>query len=226
MREYHDLYVQTSTLLLDDVFEIFRNICPKICDLDPAKFLSAPGSAWQASLKKTKVKLDLLTDIDMLWTLEKGVRGGICHCIYRYANPNNKYIKDYDKNEESSYHQFWDVNNLYGWQMSQKLPVNYFEIIKDTSQFNEDFIKNYEESDWGYFLKVDVQYLEKLQELHNDLPFFPVRMKIEKVQNLVTDLHDKKECVIHIGNLKQALNRGVFFKKKFIKWLNLIKMLG
>ena len=83
-------------------------------------------------------------------------------------------MKDYDKNKESSYIQYWDVNNLYGWAMLQKLPVNNFEWIKDTSQFNEDFIKNYnEESDEGYFLEVDVQYLEKLHELHNNLLLLP-----------------------------------------------------
>ena len=103
-------------------------------------------------------------------------------------------MKDYDKNKESSYIQYWNVTNLYGWAMSQKLPVNNSEWIKDTSQFNEDFIKNYnEESDELYFLEVDVQYLEKLHELHNDLPFLPERMKIEKVEKLVATLHDKIE---------------------------------
>ena len=96
----------------------------------------------------------------------------------------------------------------------QKLSVNNFEWIKDTSQFNEDFIKNYnEESDEGYFIKVGVQYLEKLHELHNDLPFLPERMKIEKVEKLVANLHDKTEYVIHIRNLKQALNHGLVLKK-------------
>ena len=98
--------------------------------------------------------------------------------------------------------------------MQQKVPVNIFEWIKDTSQFNEDFIKNYnEESDEGYFFEVDVQYLEKLHELHNDLPFLPERMKIEKVEKLVANLHDKTEYVIHIRNLKQALNHGLVLKK-------------
>ena len=97
-------------------------------------------------------------------------------------------MKDYDKNKESSYVQYWDVNNLYDWAMSQKLPGNKFEQIKDSSQLNEDFIKNYnEESDEGYFLEVDAQYPEKLHELYNDLPFLPERMKIEKVQKLVTN---------------------------------------
>ena len=103
-------------------------------------------------------------------------------------------MKDYDKNKESSYIQYWDVNNLYGCAMLQKLPVNNFEWIKDTSQFNENFIKNYnEESDEGYSLEVDVQYFEKLHEFHNDLQFLPKIMKTEKVEKLVANLHDKTE---------------------------------
>ena len=141
----------------------------------------------------------------MLLMVEKGIRGGICHSIYRYAKANNKYMKDYDKNKESSYLQYWDVNNLYGWAMLQKLPVNNFEWIKDTSQFNEDFIKNYnEESDEGYFLEVDVQYPEKV---------LLERKKIKKVEKLVTNLCDKNEYVIHIRNLKQAINHGLILKK-------------
>ena len=114
----------------------------------------------------------------------KGIRRGICHPIYQYAKPNDKYMKDYDKKEESSYLQHWDVNNLYGWEMLKKLSVNNFQWIEDTSQFSEDFIKNYnEESRKGYVLEVDLQYTEKLNEHHNDLPFLPKRMKIEKVEN-------------------------------------------
>ena len=83
--------------------------------------------------------------------VEKEIRRGV------YAKANNEYMKDYDENKESPYLKYWDVNNLYGWVMSQKLQVNKFEWIKDTSQRNEDFIKNYnEESDEGYFLEVDV----------------------------------------------------------------------
>ena len=97
--------------------------------------------------------------------VERGIRGGICHSIYRYAKANNKYMKDYDKNKESSYIQYWDVNNLNGWVFTKKLPADNFEWTKDISQFNDDFIKNYnEESDEVYFLEVDVQYPEKLHE--------------------------------------------------------------
>ena len=102
---------------------------------------SAPGLTWQAVLKGTKVKLDLQTDIDSLLMVGKGTRGGICHSIYRYARANNKYIKNYNKNKESSYIQYWNVNDLYGLVMPQKLSVSNFEWIKDTSQFKDDFIK-------------------------------------------------------------------------------------
>ena len=97
LAEYHDLYVQSDTLLLANVFENFRNMCIKVYELDPAHFLSLPGLAWQACLKKTNVKLELLTDYDMLLMVEEGIRGGICHSIHRYAKANNKYTNNYDK---------------------------------------------------------------------------------------------------------------------------------
>ena len=81
----------------------------------------------------------------MLLMVEKKIRGGICHAIHQYAKTNNKYMKDYDQNKESSYLKYWDINNLYAWEISQKLPLNKFEWIEDTSQFNEDFIKKYSE---------------------------------------------------------------------------------
>ena len=125
--DYHDLYVQSDTLLLADVFENFRNTCIKVYELDPAHFLSAPGLAWQACLKKTNIKLELLTDVDMLLMVEKGIRGGICHAIYRYAKANNKYMKNYNKDKEESFIQYLDASNLYVWAMSQKLPVSSFK---------------------------------------------------------------------------------------------------
>ena len=98
--------------------------------------------------------------------------------------------------------------------MSQKFPVNKFEWIEDTFQFNEDFIKNgNEESNEGYFLEADVQYPIKLHKLHNDLPFLPEKMKLKKIEELVANLYDKTEYVIHIRNLKQALNPGLILKK-------------
>ena len=154
--ENHDLYVQSDTLLLAGVFENFRDKCIEIYGPYPAHFLSAPGLAWQACLKKTGVKLELLTDIDMLLMVEKGTRGGICQAIHRYAKANNKYMKNYNKDIISSYLMYLDANNLYGWAMSQKLPVNGFKWENDLSRFNERFIKSYNEnSNKGYFLEVE-----------------------------------------------------------------------
>ena len=150
-------------------------------EIDLGKFLSAPGLALQAFLKNTKIKLDLLTHFAMLLMVEKGIIERICPSFYQYEIGNRKYMKDDHKIKESSYLEYWNVNNLYGWRMSQNLPVNNFEWIEDISQFNEDFTKSYnEESDEGYFLKADDKNPEKLYELPNDLPFLLERMKIEK----------------------------------------------
>ena len=95
--DYHDLYVQSDTLLLADVFGNFRDKCTENYELNPAHFLSAPGLAWQACLKKTGVELELLIDPDMFLTFENGIRGGICNAVHKYAKANNKYMKNYEK---------------------------------------------------------------------------------------------------------------------------------
>ena len=110
-------------------------------ELDPAHFSSLPGLAWQACLKKTNIELELLTDYNMLLMVEEGIRSGICHSIHRYAKANNKYMENYGKYKESSYIQYSDANNFYGWAMSQKLPVNNFKWVEDVSRINEEFIK-------------------------------------------------------------------------------------
>ena len=137
-------------------------------------------------LKKTNVNLELLTDIDMLLMIEAGIRGGMCQSVHRYAKANNKYMKNYDKSIESSYLMYLDANNLYGWAMSQKLPVNGFKWEDDLSRFNERFIKNYNEnSDIGCFLEVDAEFPKKLFSSHKDSLFLPERKKLEKVEKLV-----------------------------------------
>ena len=216
--DYNDLYVQSDTLLLADVFNNFRDMCIKKYELEPAHFLSLPGLAWQACLKKTNIELELLADYDMLLMVEEGIRGRICHSIHQYAKANNEYMKNYNNNEESSYIQYLDANNLYGWAMSKKLPVNGFKWIDNSETaehvINEEFIKNYNENDnKGYILEVDVKNPKRLHELHSDLPFLSERMKIDKCNKLVCNLFNKKKYVTHINSLKQALNHGLKFKK-------------
>ena len=207
--EYHDLYVQSDTLLLADVFENFINTCLKVYELHPAHYLSLQGLAWQACLKKTSIESELLTDYDMLLMVEEGIRGGICHSIHRHAKANNKYMKNHDESKESSYIQYLDTNNLYGWAMSQKLPVNDFKWIEDTSKINEEFIKNFDENnDKGYIFKVDVKYPKNLHDIHSDLLFLPKRMKNDKCKKLVCNLLNEKK---YVKSLKQALNHGLKF---------------
>ena len=143
----------------------------------------------------------------MLLMVEKGTRGGICQATHRYAKANNKYMKNYDKNIISSYLMYLDANNLYGWAMSQKLPVNGFKWVEKSrlSRFNERFIKNYNEnSDIGYFLEVDIDYPEKLFNLHKDLTFLPESKKVNKIEKLICSIEDKEKYVIHIRVLKYA----------------------
>ena len=134
--------------------------------------------------------------------VEKGIRGGLCHAIHRYAKANNKYMNDYDKNKESSYIQFVDANNLYGWQCLK----NCLQVVlngKNMLKFNEDFIKNYDEDrDNGYIFVVDVEYLKNLHDLHIDLPFLPERMKINKCNKLVCHFYDKNNYVVQMRSLK------------------------
>ena len=212
--EYHDLYVRSDTLFFADIFENFRQSCLKNYELDPAHFVSLPGLAWQACLKKANIELELLTDYDMLLTVEEGIRGGICHAIQRYAKANNEYMNDYDKKKNSSYIQYLDANNLYGKAMTEKLPVRGLKWVNDISKIDEDFVKDYNKNDnKGYILDVDVDYPNKLQNLHSDLPFLPERMIINNTKKLVCNLKDKKNYIVHINVLKQALDHGLKLRK-------------
>ena len=212
---YHDTYLKTDVLLLADVFETFRDTCLKHYNLDPAHFYTAPGLAWKAALKLTGVKLELLTDIDMLLMVEQGIRGGITQAVQRYAKANNKYMGDqYNADSESAYLQYLDANNLYGWAMVQKLPTHGFKWRMNVEEFtSENIAKLVKKDKKGYILEVDVDYPEKLHEKHNELPFLPEKMKIHKVEKLVPNLRGKKKYVVHIKALHQALKHGLVLKK-------------
>ena len=187
-------------------------------------------------LKKTKVKLELLTKIDMLLKAEKGIRGSICYAIHRYANVNNKYMKNHDKKIISSYLMYLDANNLYGWAMSQKPPVNGFKWLKKSSKFDEHFIKNYDEnSDKGYFLEVDVEYPNKIiqelqsMELHSIFiviyHFYPKEIKLKNVvlKRVLTVIQFNQGAWLNPYidmNTKLRTEAKNYFEKDFFKLMN------
>ena len=165
-----------------------------------------------------KYLLELISDIDLLLMIEKGIRGGICQSIFRHAKANNKYMIDYDEKEVSSFLIYADYNNLYGKAMSEKLPVDGFKWVEDISEIDGNFIKNYDEdSNVGYFIEADIEYPNELYNKHSDLPFLPERMKVKRCKKLVCNLYNKKDYVDHIRSLKQALNNGLKIKR-FIKY--------
>ena len=183
------MHVKIDTLLLADVFENFKNMCLDIYELDPVYFVSVPGLAWQASLKKAEVKLELLTDYDILLMIEKGIRGGICQATHWYANANNKYMKNYNKNIESSYIEYLDANKLYGCAKCMDVSKTTWVKKKKLSKFDKDFIKIYDESsNKGLFFEVDIDYPKELFNSHKDLPFLTERKKVEKVQKLTCSI--------------------------------------
>ena len=150
----------------------------------------------------------------MLLMIEVGITGGMCQSVHRYANANNKYMKNYDKKIESSYLTYLDSNNLYGWAMSQKLPVNGFMWYNNyLSNFSKELIKNYNEnSDEGYLLEVYVEYQKNYRVLIKTYHFYQ-KEKNKKVEKRACSIEDEEKYVIHIRALKQALNCGLKLKK-------------
>ena len=205
IRDYHDIYLKSDVLLLADVFENFRNVCIKKYGLDPAWYFTAPSLAWDAMLKLTKVKLELLTDVDMLLMFEQGVRGGVSQISNRYAKANNPYMSNFISGLIKSYIVYLDANNLYGGAMSEKLPTHGFGWVEEKD------LKNWRNIPGVY--KVDLEYPKHLHDLHNDYPLAPDKMKVNKVQKLIPNLKNKKEYVVHYKTLKLYESLGLKITK-------------
>ena len=205
MRDYHDLYLKSDVLLLSDVFENFRDVCLDNYRLDPIFYYTAPGLAWDACLKITKVELELLHDYEMLMMVEKGIRGGVSMISTRYGKANNPYMKDYDPDQPTKYISYLDANNLYGWAMCKPLPTKGFR-----------WMTKEELKDWKSMpciLEVDLEYPEKLHDLHNDYPLAPERLTVNKVEKLIPNLNDKTKYIIHHETLKLYLSLGLKLTK-------------
>ena len=205
MRDYHDLYLKSDVLLLSDVFENFRDVCLDNYRLDPIFYYTAPGLAWDACLKITKIELELLTDYEMLMMVEKGIRGGVSMISTRYGKANNPYMKDYDPDQPNKFISYLDANNLYGWAMCKPLPTKGFRWME------KEELKNWESM--PCILEVDLTYPEHLHDLHNDYPLAPERVTVNKVEKLIPNLNDKKNYVIHHETLKLYLSLGLKITK-------------
>ena len=227
MGEYHDLYLQTDILLLVDVFENFRKTCIRYYKLDPCHYFTSAGLSWDAMLKMTDIRLELMVDIDMFQFIEKGMRGGVSYIANRYGKANNKYMKEYDEKVPSKYIMYLD--NLYGWAMSQCLPTGSFRWMTEKQINNIDLAKYNDNSKKGVILEVDLEYSKELHDLHNDYPLAPEKMKVNKdmlssychkiankynistglVPKLITSLQNKQKYVIHYRNLQLYTDLGL-----------------
>ena len=230
MGEYHDLYLKSDILLLADVFENFRKACQQYYELDPAHYFTTPGLSWDAMLKMTETKLELMSDVDMFQFIEKGMRGGISYIANRYGKANNKYMKEYDEKASSKYIMYLDANNLYGWAMSQYLPTGGFKWLSEKEVNLSKFDDN---SEKGLILEVDLEYPKELHDLHNDYPLAAEKIKVTEnmlspycqkiaeqfgvkiglVEKLVPTLFNKERYVLHYRNLQLYMSLGLKLTK-------------
>ena len=235
MGEYHDLYLESDILLLADVFENFRKTCLEFYQLDPSRYFTSPGLSWDAMLKMTDIKLELMTDIDMFQFIEKGTRGGISYIVNRYGKANNKYMKTYEEKTPSKYIMYLDANNLYGWAMSQYLPTGGFKWMTEKQIDKLDLTKYKEDSSKGLILEVDLEYPKELHNIHNDYPLGPEKVKVTKdmlsgyckriankynislglIHKLIPTLKNKEKYVLHYRNLQLYTDLGLKVTKVY-----------
>lgn len=202
MRDYHNLYNRSDVMVLCDVFENFRKVCKENYDLDPCWYYTAPGLAWDACLKMTEIKLELLSDPNMLHMFEKGIRGGVSMIPTRYSKANNKYMGEkFDPFEPSKFITYLDANNLYGWAMSKSLPTHGFKWV-DEKDF--DGWKNF-----PCILEVDLGVKKELHDYFNDYPLAPENLSVGKVKKLLCTLYGKKKYIIHHETLKLYMSLGM-----------------
>ena len=231
--ELHDLYLSTDTHLLADVFNGFRDLVYDEYKLDPAHYVTIPSLSWSAGLKVTKVKLQLINDIDQANFVDRCLIGGYAAVVEHYAKANNKYLEDYDSEKPSSYILSTDCTNQYGAAMKQYLPTGGFKWVENISRFSEDYIKTLQpDQAIGYFIEADLEYPDYLHDAHNSFPLGPEKAKIRKdmlseyQQDLAEKLglkpggtkvcltlNDKQKYVCHYMQLKQMLEMGMKLKK-------------
>ena len=228
-KDYHDHYLMTDVLLLADVFEQFRETGMEFYGLDPAQYLTLPSFSWDALLKLTNIELQLISDPEMFLFFESNIRGGISQISHRYARANNPQVPDYDENLKNSYLAYLDANNLYGWAMSQALPVGDFKFLDRDEIGCTDFLKTADDSPTGYVLECDLEYPQNLHDSHNDYPLAPESILVTEsmlspfcksfdqkhvdCRKLIPNLNNKSKYVLHYRNLKLYTSLGMKITK-------------
>ena len=237
MGGYHDLYLKSDVLLLADVFESFRKTCLQYYKLEPCHYFTSPGLSWDAMLKMTNIKLELMTDVDLFQFIEKGMRGGVSYIANRHGKANNKYMKNNDKNAQSKYIMYLDSDNLYRWSMSQYLPTGNFRWMTDKEINKIDLGKYKTNSKKGLILEVDLEYPRELHDLHKwlsccsrkskSIQKYAIRVlpkdcrkiaeryniSIGQVNKLIPTLKSKEKYVLHYRNLQLYLDLGLNLTK-------------
>ncbi|XP_025016199.1 uncharacterized protein LOC107360164 [Tetranychus urticae] len=236
--DFHDIYLKVDVLLLTAIFQNFRATSLKQFGLDPCHYFSTPGLTWDAALKFTGMKLDLLTDIDMILMIENAIRGGISCVMSRYAKANNEFTEEYNSEEPTSFIAYLDVNNLYGYALSDILPCRNFAWVPQNMVDGviDEILNTNQERKTGYILEVDLDYPESLHDEHNDYPLAPEKIIVDndqlsnfqkeivimleengvkryKTKKLVPNLMNKKKYVLHERNLKFYIEKGLILKK-------------
>ena len=246
MKDYHDVYLKADVILLADVFEEFRNVCKTHYDLDPAHYVSAPQLSWDAMMKSTNCKLDLISDPEMYKMLDENLRGGICMITKRFAKANCPDMDTFNRYLPESYIMYLDANNLYGYAMSQSLPYTGFKWLKEEYFAHINWLQQEENQADGYIVECDLDYPKELHDEHNEYPLAPERVDIDVsmlgekqleirrhyqlcngVQTkLVPNLMDKTNYCCHYLTLKFYLEHGLVLKSvhrviafKQSKWL-------
>ena len=230
MANYHDIYLKCDAPLIADFFEKFRASCLAHYSLDAVHYYTAPGLAWDAALKMSRVSLELITDIDMYHFIEESIQGGISMIITRYAQANFPAMPGFDASRPPTYFIYLDANNLYGWAMIQPLPTDglrfltpdEIEALAPVGELSDDV-------EDGCIYEVDLHYPPHLHDAHDDYPLSPESLQIGSdmysptkqavfpqyvpQRKLTPNLKDKVRYVVHYRNLKLYLQLGLVITK-------------
>ncbi len=222
--DYHELYLKADVMQLTDVFENFRNVCMKDYFLDPAHYISSPQLSWDAMLRQSAVELELISDPEMFKMIDGGIRGGVVMISKRFARANNKYLGAalHDASKPTTFINYVDANNLYGWAMSQTLPQHSFKWLVESEWQHLDWTTLTADRATGYFVECDLDYPPELHHLHNDYPLAPERLEINAEMLSETQVRIRRKYSMNRGSSSSKLVPNLLNKRKYTcHYLNL-----